>query len=161
MGKLKWSQWILAVTDTRPKGYSKTEYPQSRKYGFWRDTFVRQGLFAKEELSVPSILEVGAKFPEEAKRKIYVLYFKDIYGFRLRSSKKTSNILSFIKTSDVREYIGRLVKDKLKIYMRRATGSKADVKAAAKYLHGNFDYAWGWRRSHSRTVEKNGVLLSR
>ena len=83
---------------------------------------------------------------------------RNTYG--LRSGKKI-NALTLVKTSNERKTIANLVKNKLKIFFRRGSGTENEVKEATTYLHKGFDYAWGWkRRNGSRKVVKNGVNLS-
>ena len=153
--KLQWSKWILAAADKRPLGYSNAQFPRS-KYSGWGHAFVKQNLFDKAS---PSIYEVGVKFPDVAKRKIYVMYFKPVYYMSWRTKK--INALTLVKTSSERTTMANLVKSKLKIFFRRGSGTENEVKAAATYLHKGFDYALGWkRRNGSRKVVKNGVNLS-
>ena len=152
--KLTWSKWILAISDSRPRGYSSAQYRRSKKAG-WGLTFHKQNIFDK---TTPAVFEVGVRFPEIKRRKIYVMYFKrcDSMSYRI----KTVEALSLIKDRGVRNELAPLVwSNKLKVYIRRATGSKDQVKAASKYMH-SFDYAWGWKRKGHRKVEKNGIVLS-
>ena len=153
--KLQWSKWILAATDKRPLGYSSAQYPRSKYYG-WEHTFVKQKLF---DDVYPSIYEVGVKFPDVAKRKIYVMYFK-LVNYHKSWRSNNINALTLVKASSERRAMANLVRNKIKIYFRRATGNAIDIKAAVTYLHKGFDYAWGWKRRNCRRVIKNGVVLS-
>ena len=154
--KLKWSDWILAATDKRPLGYTKQQF-RPPKFAGWGHTFVRQNLFDKASSS-PSIYEVGVKFPDAAKRKIYVMYFKPVYGMSWRAKK--INALTLVKSGRERIKMANLIGNQVKIFFRRGSGNSGEVQAAARYIHKNFDYAWGWKRRSQRKVVKHGVYLS-
>lgn len=152
--KLTWSKWILAITDSRPRGYSSTQFRRSKRAG-WGSTFHKQNIF---DQTTPAVFEVGVRFPEIKRRKIYVMYFKrcDSMSYRV----KTVEALTLIKDGHVRNELAPLVwPNKLKVYIRRGTGSKDEVRAASKYMY-SFDYALGWKRKGQRKVEKNGIILS-
>ena len=152
--RLKWSNWKLAVCGAHPRGYTKTEFKKSRSLP---NACLRQQLFGNDR-STPCIYEIGVRFPQHRRRKIYVLHFKAILGtgFHVYNRAET---LTIVRDHFVRNQIERLVKDSMKILIRRATGTKRSVRLATKYLH-KFDYAWGWKRRDFRDVRKHDITLS-
>ena len=86
------------------------------------------------------------------------MYFKCCYTFTHRIGQLDG--LKLIRENNARKEILNVVKNNLKIYIRRGLGNTANVKAAVNYLN-RFDYAWGWkRRSKHRKVVKHAVVLS-
>ena len=153
--KLKWSKWVLAAANKRPQGYSKSRFTPAKK-DYWRHVYVNRRLF---DFS-PCVYEVGLQFPDAAKRKIYVVYFKTVLymGRHLRGV----NVLSIVRRGSERNRVANQVRKKLKVFIRRATGTDHEVMAAGKYLGKTYDYAWGWKRRQPRTKKlvKHGVVLS-
>ena len=113
------------------------QFKRSRKF----DTFNNQMLFGNN-IKSPAVYEVGIKFPDVRRRKIYVMYFKASAGIFKGS---LTNILHIVHTKAVQTAMEKLVLEKFRVYIRRGTGSKTEVMTAAKYLRG-LDYAWGWHR---------------
>ena len=155
--KLKWSKWVLAAADKRPLGFPKSRFPLSKKYN-WEHVYVKQRLFDFE----PCVYEVGVQFPDAAKRKIYVMYFKTQLYMGSRRLLRGVNALSIVRQRSERNNLSNLVRSKLKVFIRRATGTAHEVMAAGKYLGKTYDYAWGWKRRQPRTKKlvKHGVVLS-
>ena len=89
-----------------------------------------------------------------------MMYFKTVQYMSYKTNK--INALTLIKTTDERRKMANLIKDNLKIFIRRGTGTKDEVKSAARYIHKGFDYAWGWKRRSARKVKvvKHGVDIS-
>ena len=152
--KLKWSDWKLAVCSTHPRGYTKTEFKKSRSI---QNASLRQKIFGNDR-STACIYELGVRFPQKNRRKIFILHFSAnlVTGFHVYKRAET---LTIIRDKYIKKQIERLVKDSMKVFIRCAIGTERVVRLAAKYLH-KFDYAWGWKRREFREVRRHGVTLS-
>ena len=153
--KLKWKNWTLAVCRRHPKGYRKGLFKTSRSLP---NASLRQTVF-KNDISTQCIYELGVRFPEKTRRKIYVLHFRANFGtgFHVHNRAET---LTIIRDKQVRRQIERLVRDGIQIFLRCAIGTERSVKLAVKSIHKKFDYAWGWRKRDFREIKKHGVILS-
>ena len=151
--KLEWTDWMLAISEKVPIGYSHMKFRRSQVFS----AFHRKNLFGNDTTR-PAIYEVGFKFPGYLRKRVYAMYYRTNYGNRTNARLMS---LYIIRQKKVREEISRLIDERCVVYIRRGVAkdknmkkNKETIKAASNYLN-TFDYAW---KRHGKSGHRNVVM---